>query len=71
MSFQLIAELSSLAQQYPDHHEDIKSLMLKVLNSMGGEDGSGQGAKLGPKPLEPAGTGCGVGSILGSGFKKR
>lgn len=72
MSFQLIAELSELAQQYPDHSEDIKNLMVKVLNKTDGEEGSGQGAKLGPKPLEPAGTGCSVGSgILGTGFKKR
>lgn len=71
MSFQLIADLSNLAQQYPDFNDDIRKLMVKVLNRMDDDtDGSGQGAKLGPKPLEPAGTECRGTGVL-SGFKKR
>jgi hypothetical protein len=53
MSFHLISQLSDLAEQYPQHRRDIKSLIVKVMNGMDDEDETGHGAKLGPKPPIP------------------
>lgn len=65
MSFQLISDLSRLAEQYPQYRNDIKKLIVKVWDGMD-DDETGQGAKLTPKrPMpEDGGEPEPTGSIL-------
>jgi hypothetical protein len=65
MSFQLISDLSRLAEEYPKYRQDIKKLIVKVMDGLD-DDETGQGAKLTPpRPMpEDGGEPEPVGSIL-------